>query len=111
MCYWAIYGLGTLVSEEEVFIEKEDMSQEEVVKELLDSASTPFDYIRDGDSRAWIIYTPNYPFHMTDKEKSFTCEEDVAKEMYAVLKPILLPEIDEEWFIDYIDYVNDYGCN
>lgn len=110
MCYWAIYGLGVEI-DEEIFIENEDLTDQELVQERLGLEHTPIDYITDGCDRAWVIYTPTCIFHMTDKEKSFTCEQDVAKEMYRALKPILLPTIGEEWFIDHIDYVNDYGAS
>lgn len=65
--------------------------------------------ISKDEEEEYIIYKPNPYFKMHDIEKSFSCEADIAREMYRVLKPALAPGVTEKYFIDSLEHVNVYG--
>lgn len=119
MCYWAISGLGFEIDEsifKEGLLDDDDneiYNFSEFFEHYIDNANgvnTPIYCDYDGDGAHFILYTPRPIYNMGEIEKSFTCRKDIAKEMYRILEPYLKEEIDEQYFIDNLDYVSTYGC-
>lgn len=118
MCYWAIYGYGIeateMISEDKINAlygtEDSEMDLREYQQYRNDHISSDFYLTDDGQDEFYFLYTPSSIFNMSETEKAFTCEDDIAAKMYEELKPILYDNIDFEAFKKQMDWVSTYGA-